>query len=109
MRIPKRRITKLEEKEVTSSTELESNYHMMKREQSASDCSSLSGSDSKRQTRIPRGVANPSVGLFESFIGLGDWLKKLDNLLKLKTLMKNIMKILEFQFLFKILMKVEGL
>ena len=100
---------RLKEKEVTSSTELKSNYHMMKRKQSASDYSSSSGSDSRRQARIPRGVANPSVGLFESSMGLEDWLKKLDNLLKLKTSMKNVVKVLEFQFLFKILMKAEGL
>ena len=100
---------KLEEKEAISSTELESDYHMMKREQSASDCSSSSGSDSRRQAKIPRGVANPSVGLFESSTGSGDWLKKLDNLPKLKTPTKDVVKVLEFQFLFKILMKAEGL
>ena len=102
-------MTKLEEKKATSSTESGSDYHVMKREQSASDCSSSSGSDSRRQARILRGVANPSVGLFESSMGLGDWLKKLDNLPKLKTPMKDIAKILEFQFSFKILMKAEGL
>ena len=37
-------MTKLEEKEATSSTELGSDYHMMKREQSVSDHSSSSGS-----------------------------------------------------------------
>ena len=100
---------KLEEKEATSSTESESNYHMMKREQSVSDHSSLSGSDSRRQAKILRGVANSSVGLFESFTGSGDWLKKLDNLPKLKTPMKDIMKVLEFQFSFKILMKAKDL
>ena len=41
-------MTKLEEKEATSLTELESDYHMMKKEQSASNCSSSSGSDSRR-------------------------------------------------------------
>ena len=54
-------MTKLEEKEATSSTELESDYHMMKREQFVSDCSSSSGSNSRRQAKIPRGVANPLV------------------------------------------------
>ena len=48
LRIPGRRMTKLEEKEATSSTESESDNHVMKREQSASDCSSSSGSDSRR-------------------------------------------------------------
>ena len=48
LRIPGRRMTKLEEKEATSLTESEPDFHMMKREQSASDCSSLSGSDSRR-------------------------------------------------------------
>ena len=48
LRIPGRRMTKLEEKEATSSTELELDYHVMKRKQSVSDHSSLSGSDSKR-------------------------------------------------------------
>ena len=48
LKIPGRRMTKLEEKEATSSTESESNYYVMKREQSVSDCSSLSGSDSRR-------------------------------------------------------------
>ena len=109
LRIPGRRMTKLEEKEATSSTESESDYHMMKREQSASDHSSSSGSDSRRQARIPRGVANPSVGLFESSTGSGDWLKKLDNLPKLKTSTKDIVKVLEFQFSFKILIKAKGL
>ena len=96
LRIPGRRITKLEEKEATSSTELKSNYHIMKREQFVLNCSFSSGSDSKKWARIPRGVANPSVGLFESFMGLEDWLKKLNNLSKLKTPMKNIAKVLEF-------------
>ena len=40
---------------------------------------------------------------------MGDWLKKLDNLPKLKTPMKDVAKVLEFQFSFKILMKAEGL
>ena len=62
LRIPGRRMTKLEEKEATSSTKLESDFHIMKREQSASDCSSSSGSDSKRRARILREVVNPSVG-----------------------------------------------
>ena len=35
-------MTKLEEKEATSSTESGSDYHVMKREQFASDCSSSS-------------------------------------------------------------------
>ena len=48
-------MTKLEEKEATSSTESESDYHMMKREQSASDRSSLSGSDSKRVSQNTEG------------------------------------------------------
>ena len=48
LRIPGRRMTKLEEKKATSSTELGSDYHVMKRKQSASNCSSLSGSDSRR-------------------------------------------------------------
>ena len=48
LRIPGRRMTKLEEKEATSSTESESDYHVMKKEQSASDRSSSSGSDLKR-------------------------------------------------------------
>ena len=41
-------MTKLEEKEATSSTESESDFHVMKREQSASDRSSSSGSDSRK-------------------------------------------------------------
>ena len=47
--------------------------------------------------------------MFESSTGSGDWLKKLDNLPKLKTPTKDVTKVLEFQFLFKILMKAEGL
>ena len=100
---------KLEEKEATSSTKSESDYHIMKRKQSVLDHSSSSGSDSRRQARIPRGVANPSVGLFELSTDSGDWLKKLNNLPKLKTPTKDVAKVLEFQFLFKILMKVGGL
>ena len=42
-------------------------------------------------------------------MGSEDWLKKLDNLPKLKTPTKDIAKVLEFQFSFKILMKAEGL
>ena len=48
LRIPGRRITKLEEKEATSSTESESDYHVMKRKQSTSNHFSSSGSDSRR-------------------------------------------------------------
>ena len=47
-------MTKLEEKEATSSTESESDYHVMKKEQSVSDRSSSSGSDSRKQARILR-------------------------------------------------------
>ena len=89
---------KLEEKEATSSTESESDYHMMKRELFVSDHSSLSGSDSKKQARIPRGVANPSVGLFESSTGSGDWLKKCNNLPKLKPQQRMLQKSLSFSF-----------
>ena len=47
--------------------------------------------------------------MFELSFGSGDWLKKLNNLPKLKTLTKDVAKVLEFQFLFKILMKAKGL
>ena len=41
-------MTKLEEKEATSLTELESDFHVMKREQSVSNRSSSSGSNLRR-------------------------------------------------------------
>ena len=40
-------MTKLEEKEATSSTELDNDYYIMKRELSMLDCSSLNGNDTE--------------------------------------------------------------
>ena len=77
------------------------------RQSSSDGCENGSKWTKPRTDRIV--TANPSVGLFESSTGSGDWLKKLDNLPKLKTPMKDVAKVLEFQFSFKILMKAEGL
>ena len=71
-----------------------------------SDPPSVSSSqpDSGRQARALREVATLSVGLPKPTTGSGEYVKNL----KLKTPTKDVVKILEFQFLFKILMKAEG-